>query len=277
MARDVGSALVGPDHAEPDRWPLVGRSNEITQLKASISGRRGAVIIGPAGRGQDGPGHGRHRVRPRPRHVGGAGGGNRGRPALCRSEPSPRSSTATRTSSVRNRTPISCVATCTSCSTTPGSDRSSSFVDDAHLLDDGSASLVHQLAQAGAATVLACVLSSGRAGQPGGRSHGRLVEGLRRGPHRTESARRARRSRTCCWRCWAGPSTPCHCASSPSARSAIPSSSTSWSSGRCEHGSLREENGIWRLRGALLPTARLVDLVTARLGALTDRSATRWS
>ena len=54
MARDVGNALIGLDHATttPDRWPLVGRANEIALLKASISGRRGAVIIGPSGVGK---------------------------------------------------------------------------------------------------------------------------------------------------------------------------------------------------------------------------------
>jgi hypothetical protein len=40
------------------------------------------------------------------------------------------------------------------------------FVDDAHRFDDGSASLVHQLVQTGAATVIACVLPLARA--PGG-------------------------------------------------------------------------------------------------------------
>jgi hypothetical protein len=52
MARDVGSALVGRDPAGVARWPLVGRSSEIAQLKTSISGRRGAVITGPAGVGK---------------------------------------------------------------------------------------------------------------------------------------------------------------------------------------------------------------------------------
>ena len=52
MARDVGSAAVGRDLATPDPWPLVGRSSEISHLKASISGRRGAVITGPAGVGK---------------------------------------------------------------------------------------------------------------------------------------------------------------------------------------------------------------------------------
>src|SRR6202044_2258175 len=52
MARDVGSALVGSVAAAFERWPLVGRSAEISQLRTSISGRRGAVIIGPAGVGK---------------------------------------------------------------------------------------------------------------------------------------------------------------------------------------------------------------------------------
>jgi hypothetical protein len=51
MAKDVGDALI-EDLAAPGRWPLVGRSSEISHLQASISGRRGAVIVGPAGVGK---------------------------------------------------------------------------------------------------------------------------------------------------------------------------------------------------------------------------------
>ena len=40
--------------------------------------------------------------------------------------------------------------------------------------------------------------------------------------------------------------------------------------GALDNGSLREESGIWRLRGPLQPTARLVELVTTRLGNLSD-------
>ena len=40
------------------------------------------------------------------------------------------------------------------------------FVDDTHLLDDGSATLVHQLAMTGAATVLLAVQSGERAPDP---------------------------------------------------------------------------------------------------------------
>ena len=40
--------------------------------------------------------------------------------------------------------------------------------------------------------------------------------------------------------------------------------------GALQDGSLREEGGIWRLRGRLQPTTRLVELVTTRLGHLSD-------
>ena len=40
--------------------------------------------------------------------------------------------------------------------------------------------------------------------------------------------------------------------------------------GALESGSLRDEGEIWRLRGPLHPTARLVELVTTRLGTLSD-------
>ena len=51
---------------------------------------------------------------------------------------------------------------------------------------------------------------------------------------------------------------------------AIPSSCTNWSWGLSKTVLCREESGIWRLRGGLQPTPRLVDLVTIRLGHLSD-------
>ena len=143
------------------------------------------------------------------------------------------------------------------------------FVDDAHLLDDGSASLVHQLSQSGAATVLACVLSSGRAGQPGtdpmvvlwkdygaarielnsldGEAIEDLLLAVLGGPVDTVSLRQIAE----------------HSLGDPLFLHELVV-------GALASGSLREESGIWRLRGALLPTARLVDMVTTRLGTLTD-------
>ena len=143
------------------------------------------------------------------------------------------------------------------------------FVDDAHLLDDGSASLVHQLVQSGAATVIACVVLSGRARVPAvdpmvvlwkdygaarielGPLDGQAIEDLLfavlGGPVDTVSLRQvAERS--------LGDPLFLH----------------ELVAGALEDGSLREEDGIWRLRGALQPTARLVELVTTRLGHLSD-------
>ena len=143
------------------------------------------------------------------------------------------------------------------------------LVDDAQLLDDGSASLVHQLVLTDAATVLACVLSSRRPGQPGidpmvvlwkdygaarielGPLDGAAMEDLLLavlgGPVDTVSLRQlAERS--------LGDPLFLH----------------ELVIGALDSGSLREENGIWRLRGPLQPTARLVELVTTRLGGLSD-------
>src|SRR6476619_8269333 len=48
-------AVGGRAHADldsgVDRWPVVGRSNELRQLAAAVVARRGAVITGPAGVG----------------------------------------------------------------------------------------------------------------------------------------------------------------------------------------------------------------------------------
>ena len=122
---------------------------------------------------------------------------------------------------------------------------------------------------AGLATVLACVLSSGRAGQPAvdpmvvlwkdygaarielGSLDGQAIEDLLLavlgGPVDTVSLRQlAERS--------LGDPLFLH----------------ELVVGALESGSLREESGIWRLRGPLQPTARLVELVTARLGNLSD-------
>ena len=44
--------------------------------------------------------------------------------------------------------------------------------------------------------------------------------------------------------------------------------------GALDSGALAAEGGIWRLRSELRPTARLVELVAARLGNLTDPERT---
>lgn len=143
------------------------------------------------------------------------------------------------------------------------------FVDDAHLLDDGSATLVHQLALARAATVLVTV----RAGEPapdpivalwkdalGDRVEVGLLNdaeieelllSVLRGPLDAASVRELAD------RCRGNPLF---------LRELV--------TGALETGSLVEEGGLWRLVGGVQPTARLAELVALRLGEL---SVAEWS
>jgi DNA-binding CsgD family transcriptional regulator len=137
------------------------------------------------------------------------------------------------------------------------------FVDDAHLLDGGSATLVHQLALTRAATVVLTVRSGETAPDPvvalwkDGLAERIEVGNLREaeieellaavlaGPVDAASVRQlTRRSR------------------------GNPMVLRELVTGALESGTLAEDGGIWRLRGGLRPTARLVELVALRLGDL---------
>jgi DNA-binding CsgD family transcriptional regulator len=139
------------------------------------------------------------------------------------------------------------------------------FVDDAHLLDGGSATLVHQLALTRAATVLVTVRSGERApdavvalwkdglaerievGGLTGAAIEELLGAVLGGPVDTASLRQLAD----------------HCRGSPLVLRELVT-------GAVERGALGEEGGIWRLRSELRPTARLAELVALRLGNLTD-------
>ena len=139
------------------------------------------------------------------------------------------------------------------------------FVDDAHLLDNGSAILVHQLALTQAATVLATV----RAGEvlpdpvlslwkdgPAERIEigvlddetiEELLVSALGGPVDAATVRElAARSR------------------------GNPMFLRELVNGALETGALVDAGGLWRLQGALSPTVRLVELVALRLGDLSQ-------
>ena len=137
------------------------------------------------------------------------------------------------------------------------------FVDDAHLLDNGSAILLHQLALTRAATVLATVRSGEPAPDPvvalwkdgpaerieigilDDAAIEELLVSVLRGPVDAASVRQlVDRSR------------------------GSPMFLRELVTGALESGALVDEGGIWRLQGALRPTARLVKLVALRLGDL---------
>src|SRR3954447_15160766 len=248
-----------------DRWPLVGRSNELGQLTAALLARRGVVISGPAGVGKT------------TLAVMGVELAQQQGMSMVRA-------TATRAS---RGLPFGALASMLP--PDPGDDRLSRedhgdllrryghavvdaaeghpllvFVDDAHLLDDGSATLLHQLALSRAATVLATVRSGERApdavvalwkdaladrievGVLDAVAIEELLVLVLGGPVDDASVRQL------IDRCRGNPLF---------LRELL--------MGALDADALVEDGGLWRLVGDLRPTARLVELVALRLGDLT--------
>jgi DNA-binding CsgD family transcriptional regulator len=247
------------------KWPLVGRGKELAQLTAAVAAGRGAVVTGPAGVGKTALAMRCLRVA-----------GDRGMPVAR--------ATATRASRGLLFGALAPFLP-------PGPDgeglsgenhgellrryvravagRAAAgrplvvFVDDAHLLDDGSATLVQQLALTRAATVLVTVRLGEAAPDPvvalwkdgpaerievralDGAEVEELLGGVLGGPVDVAAVRQLT------GRCRGNPLF---------LRELV--------SGALESGALAEEGGIWQLRGALRPTARLVELVAGRLGDL---------
>ena len=143
------------------------------------------------------------------------------------------------------------------------------FVDDAHLLDDGSAMLVHQLSQTGSATILTCVRASGRTLGPASDPMVLLWK--------DHSARRIELG-------------PLGEAAVDDLLLAVLGGPVDTATGRLiaertlgdplflrelvdgarESGLLVDDGGVWRLRGPLQATPRLVELVTVRLGPVSE-------
>jgi DNA-binding CsgD family transcriptional regulator len=144
------------------------------------------------------------------------------------------------------------------------------FIDDAHLLDDGSATLVHQLALTRAATVLATVRTGEAVPDPvvalwkDGLADRIALDVL----HETAIEELL-------LSVLGGP------VDSASVRQLIDHSQGNplylreLVSGAQETGALEDQGGLWRLRGELQVSPRLVELVELRLGALSadERSA----
>jgi DNA-binding CsgD family transcriptional regulator len=141
-------------------------------------------------------------------------------------------------------------------------------VDDAHLLDDASAMLVHQLAQTRAATVLATVLADGRSDRQAPAPivalwKDQLAERIELAPLDELQVNQLLATVL-------GGSVDAmtsrqfydHSLGNPLFLRELVL-------GARHTGSLGDERGSWQLRDALRPTARLVELVTLRFGELT--------
>lgn len=137
------------------------------------------------------------------------------------------------------------------------------FVDDAHLLDDTSATLVHQLAVTGAAFVMATIRSGESAPDPVvSLWKDGLVERIELGGLPAEGVEELLSVAL------AGPVDP-----AASMELAVRCQGNvlylrELVLGALDDGTLRNDGGIWRLVGPLAPSDRLVELVEARLGSL---------
>jgi len=250
----------------PDPWPKVNRTEELSRLDAAVCARRGAVIIGAAGVGkttlarmgiEQAVGRGMWVVRVTATQASrqlsfGA--------VASILPPDPRDgdpSIGDQGQTLRRYL--------TAVVEAAGSRQLLLFIDDAHLLDDGSAILVHQLAVMRAATVLATVRLGEVAPDPvtalwkddlaeridlqplGEESVEELLVKVLGAPMEGDSLR------------W----LVSHCQGNPMFLRELVT-------GALEAGQLVGEGGIWRIRGEIHATHRLVDVVTLRLGALSD-------
>jgi len=140
------------------------------------------------------------------------------------------------------------------------------FVDDAHLLDNGSATLFHQLALSQAATVLATVRSDELAPDA-------VVDLWKDGPaERVEvDVLEDAVIEELLVTVLGGPVDAATMRQLTGRSRGNPMFLRELVTGALESGTLVDEGGLWRLRGALRPTARLVELAAQRLGDLTAR------
>jgi DNA-binding CsgD family transcriptional regulator len=247
-------------------WPFVGRNNELSQLLSALVGQRGAVITGPAGVGkttlamtclrlaaQRGMSIARTTatlasqglpfgalVSILPPDAGGDGLSREDHPELLRRY---------------GRAVIEAA----------GGRPLVVFVDDAHLPDNGSATLVHQLALTGAITVLATVRSGEAVPDPvlslwkDGPAE-RIEVGALDDPDIEELIVTA----------LGGPLDGASMRQLLDRCRGNPLFLRELVSGALESAALVDDGGLWHLQGGFQPSARLVELVAMRLGHLSD-------
>ena len=266
MARKAGGARRTP-RAEQPGWPLVGRAREISRLKDSLRQRRGAVITGPAGVGKTALAHvGLDFAHDEGMSIAAVAGTEAARPhpfgafaSLLHHEVDPLGPESHAEMLRRYTHELLDDA---------GRRPLLVFVDDAHLLDDGSSMLVHQLAQTRSATVLACVLPPGPASPGSSDPVVALWKDL--GAERIElGPLDAPEVEELLIAVLGGPVDDMSVRQIAERALGIPLFVHELVAGAVAEGTLRDENGVWRLHGPLRPTARLVELVTRRLTGLT--------
>jgi DNA-binding CsgD family transcriptional regulator/RecA/RadA recombinase len=245
---------------------MVGRSKDFAQLIAAVAAKRGAVITGPPGVGKTtlalsavawAEQHGMtHRRASATRAAQGLPFG-----AFASLLPSERSDADTSREDLGALLGRYARAMAEETQGRP----LLVFVDDAHLLDKGSAILVHQLALTQAATVLATV----RAGEVLPDSVLSLwkdgpAERIEIGALDDETIEELLASAL------GGPVDAATVQELAGRSRGNPMFLRELVNGALETGALVEAGGLWRLEGALSPTVRLAELVALRLGDLSQ-------
>jgi DNA-binding NarL/FixJ family response regulator len=143
------------------------------------------------------------------------------------------------------------------------------FVDDAQLLDDGAATLVHQLAMTRAATAVLTVRAGEDAPDP-------LVSLWKDGRAERIELRVIDDAEVeeLLTRFLGGPMDPASLRQLADRCQGNPLYLREMVTGALETGVLFDDGGLWRIRDSLRPTGRLVELVAERLGDLADPERT---
>ena len=267
MAIDVGGAPVEPRVASGS-WPLAGRSRELQLLKDAIRGRRGAVIAGPAGSGKTTLARaGSEFARDQGMSVALVAGTEEGRahifgafasllpPGLAAVGPGAQGDLlryyARELLATAEGRPLLL------------------WVDDAHLLDDGSSMLMHQLCLNDAAVVVACVPTAPSAARSFADPTVVLWKDLdaariELAPLGDDGIEELLR------RVLGGPVDAASLRLLADYTLGDPLYLREVVAGALESQALTDDGGLWRVRGPLRPTGRLVELVNLRLGRLSE-------
>jgi len=258
-----GKSWVYPWHV--NAWPILGRSKELSQLSAAVLEKRGAVITGAAGVGkttlavaclQLAEDRGMSLARTAATHA------SRGLPFGAFAPMLPPDADGEDTRHEDHGALLRRYAR--ALAEGAKGRRLVVFVDDAHLLDNGSATLFHQLALTQAATVLATVRSDELAPDA-------VVDLWKDGPaERVEvGVLQDAVIEELLPTVLGGPVDAAAMRQLTGRSRGNPMFLRELVTGALESGTLIDDGGIWRLRGALRPTARLGELAAQRLGDLT--------
>jgi DNA-binding CsgD family transcriptional regulator/type II secretory pathway predicted ATPase ExeA len=267
MAFDVGGTPVEP-RVVAGPWPLAGRSRELQLLREAIRQRRGAVIVGPAGSGKTTLARaGAEFARDQGMSVALVSGTEEARahafgafasllpPGLAAVGPGAQGDLlryyARELVATTEGRPLLLV------------------VDDAHLLDDGSSMLMHQLSLNATATVVACVPTAGPTVEKFADPTVVLwkdldaarIELSTLGEDAIEELLR---------RVLGGPIDTASVQLVADYTRGDPLFLREVLAGALRSHALTDESGVWRVRGPLQPTTRLVELVNLRLGRLDE-------